>query len=120
MASESAFIGYLMEQLQWVGPISGRRMFGGYGIFLEGLMFGIVFDNTLYLKVDEDSKSDFVSLGLPPFIYSRGAKDVALSYFQAPEEALDDSEMLITWANRAYAAALRCAAEKTKKPRSSV
>ncbi|CAA0087538.1 DNA transformation protein TfoX1 [Zhongshania aliphaticivorans] len=116
MAADSAFINYLMEQLQWVGPVKGRKMFGGYGVFLEGLMFALVIDNTLYLKIDNDSKRDFDALGLPPFTYLRGEKTIALSYYQAPEEALDDMDMLIVWANRAYQAALRSAAEKSKKP----
>lgn len=120
MASDSAFIDYLMDQLQWLGPVTGRRMFGGYGVFLEGLMFGVVFGNTLYLKVDKDSQADFEALGLPPFTYPRGNKEIALSYYQTPDEAMDDSEMLLTWANRAYAAAIRCAAEKSKKPASRV
>ncbi|MBQ0760257.1 MAG: TfoX/Sxy family protein [Gammaproteobacteria bacterium] len=120
MASDTAFIDYLMDQLQWVGPVVGRKMFGGYGVFLEGLMFGLVIENTLYLKVDSNSKHDFEELGLPPFTYSRGPKEIALSYYQAPDEALDDTDMLLTWANRAYAAAMRCAADKVKKPASRV
>lgn len=115
MASNSAFTDYLMEQLQWLGPVKGRSMFGGYGVFLEGLMFGIVFENTFYLKVDADSRQDFDALGLLPFTYLRGSKEIALSYYQTPEEALDDTEILLVWTNRAYTAAIRCAAEKGKK-----
>ena len=115
MASESAFINYLMEQLQWVGPVKARKMFGGHGVFLEGLMFGLIIENTLYLKIDSDSKRDFEALGLPPFTYFRGNKEIALSYYQAPDEALDDIDMLSAWANRAYAAAMRSAVQKGKK-----
>lgn len=115
MPSDSVFTHYLVEQLQWVGPVKCRRMFGGYGVFLEGLMFGLVFENTLYLKVDTASRQDFDALGLPPFTYARGGREIALSYYQTPDEALDDTEMLLVWANRAYAAAMRCAAEKGKK-----
>jgi DNA transformation protein len=115
MASDSAFIYYLVAQLEWVGPVKGRRMFGGYGVFLDGLMFGLVFEDILYLKVDTDSRPDFYALGLPPFTYVRGSKEIALSYYQTPDEALDDTEMLLVWANRAYAAAMRCASEKGKK-----
>ncbi|MBW2941657.1 TfoX/Sxy family protein [Zhongshania aquimaris] len=115
MASQSAFISYLVDQLQLIGPVVGRKMFGGYGVFLEGLMFGLIMEDTLYLKIDSDSKRDFEALGLPPFTYPRGNKEIALSYYQTPEEALDDPEMLGVWANRAYLAAMRAAAEKGKK-----
>ena len=115
MASESAFLRYLLDQLQLIGPVVGRKMFGGYGVFLDGLMFGLIMEDTLYLKIDGDSKQDFEALGLPAFTYPRGNNEIALSYYQTPEEALDDVEMLCTWANRAYLAAIRSAAEKGKK-----
>ncbi|MDF1692011.1 MAG: TfoX/Sxy family protein [Zhongshania sp.] len=114
-AKESAFIQFLLEQLQWMGPVTARRMFGGWGLFLEGLMFALVLDNTLYLKADAESRGDFDALGLQPFSYERGGRGIALSYFQPPEEALDDVELLLTWANGAYAAALRSAAAKRRK-----
>ncbi|MBD2858186.1 TfoX/Sxy family protein [Spongiibacter sp. KMU-158] len=82
-------------------------MFGGYGLFLDGLMFALVIEDTLYLKADEHSRVDFEDRDLPPFTYGRQGKQIALSYFQAPEEALDDSQMLADWANRAFAAALQ-------------
>tara|TARA_R110001583_G_scaffold131562_1_gene283329 strand:+ start:188 stop:544 length:357 start_codon:yes stop_codon:yes gene_type:complete len=117
MAKDFGFTAFLLEQMQWLGPVNARRMFGGSGFFLEGLMFGLVFDNTLYLKADAQNRSDFEALGLQPFTYPRGDREVALSYFQAPEEALDDKDILIDWGNRAYAAALRAAAAKHRPAR---
>ncbi|WP_414728908.1 TfoX/Sxy family protein [Zhongshania aliphaticivorans] len=112
MAKASAFTVFLVDQMQWLGPVTSRRMFGGTGLFLEGLMFALIVENTLYLKADTATRGDFDALGLPPFSYQRNGRDIALSYFQAPDEALDDRDLLIDWANRAYAAAMRTAAAK--------
>ncbi|MFQ3200761.1 MAG: DNA transformation protein [Zhongshania sp.] len=68
-------------------------MFGGYGIFLESLTFGLAFENTLYLKLHTHSEQDFYALGSPLFPYLRGSKKIALSYYQTPDEALDGTEM---------------------------
>ncbi len=106
MPSTPDFVEFLLDQLRLVGPVERRRMFGGHGYFLEGLMFAIVFDNVLYLKVDAPLRAEFEAMGLAPFSYSRGERQINLSYYQAPEEAMDDPEALRYWANRAFGAAL--------------
>ena len=82
-------------------------MFGGYGVFRESLMFGLVEDDLLYLKADKESESFFVELGLPRFEYQKKDKTVRLSYYAAPEDIYEDPEAALTWARRAYDAALR-------------
>ena len=106
----------VVELCQSMGPVSSRKMFGGYGLFLNGLMFGLIADSCLYFKVDEQSKPEFVSRDLEPFYYSKNGKDYAMSYFQAPEEALEDPEEMNTWGNIGYGAALRAAAGKKARP----
>ncbi|AKH70125.1 regulator of competence-specific genes [Spongiibacter sp. IMCC21906] len=106
MSSTADFINYLQEQFQLIGPVEARRMFGGHGFFLDGLMFAITFDDCLYLKVDEVSKADFEAQGLAPFSYPRGDKMINLSYYQAPETIIDEPAELCEWGNRAFAAAL--------------
>lgn len=113
MSQDSEFAAYVVEITQSVGPVYSKRMFGGHGIFFEGLMFGLIADKTLYLKVDNESKPDFTGLGLEAFSYNKKGKEMKLSYFQAPEEALEDLEVMNLWANKAYGAALRAAANKT-------
>lgn len=109
------FADYACDLLQSVGPVHVKRMFSGYGLFLEGLMIAIVMDNTLYLKVDEDSQGDFEELGLEPFTYARKGKQFALSFWQAPEEVYESTDLMNAWGNKAYGAALRSAARKFKK-----
>lgn len=100
------FLAYILELLAPIGQPVGRRMFGGYGIFNRGLMFAIVANQQLYFKTDSYNVVEYVSRNLSPFTYQRRGKNVSLSYYQAPDEILDDSETLLPWAQRAYQAAI--------------
>ena len=112
---ETEFVNHVVEMMQTVGPVNAKRMFGGHGIFLEGLMFGLIADNDLYLKVDDKNRDDFTTRGLEPFSYFKKEKEFKLSYYQAPEEALESAEVMREWGNKAYEVALRAAASKAKK-----
>lgn len=112
--SNSEFSNYLCEQLMPIGPVRAKRMFGGYGLFLDDLMFGLIADDVLYLKTDDQTRPDFEELGLEPFTYAKKDKVVSLSYSQAPEDAMEDSRLLCEWANQAYGAALRSASARSK------
>ncbi|NJN47504.1 MAG: TfoX/Sxy family protein [Candidatus Competibacteraceae bacterium] len=112
MADE--FVAYLLELLHAFGPVRARAMFGGYGLYREGLMFGLVADDMLYLKVDDQSRTEFIAQGLTPFVYHKQGKPYSMSYYLAPLEALEDAELMRQWAQKGYAAALR---SRTKKNR---
>jgi DNA transformation protein len=102
----SAFIEYVMEQLEALGSVRAKKMFGGLGLFSDDLMFAIVVDNTLYLKVDAESRPEYESMALEPFAYQRNQKLVTLrSFYAAPADSLDDTELLCRWATRAIEAA---------------
>lgn len=87
--------------------MTARKMFGGYGLYHEGLMFALVADDTLYLKADADTVGDYTARGLGPFEYRKGGRIVKMSYFLAPAEILEDRDEAARWARRAYEAALR-------------
>ena len=106
------FIAHILELLEGHCTASARRMFGGHGLFRDGLMFGIVADEALYLKVDIGNLADFTARGLEPFTYQRQNKQTSLSYYRAPAECLEEAEAMIEWADKAYAAALRAARKK--------
>ncbi len=112
---ENEFVNYVVELMQLIGPVSAKRMFGGYGIFLEGLMFGLISDSVLYLKVDKETEREFISKELEAFTYNKKGKEFKMSYYQAPEEVLEDSEEMSSWANKAYGAALKAASKKRNK-----
>ena len=101
-------ITHLLDLLQPLGKVSARRMFGGYGLYLEDRMFGLVAEGTLYLKVDADSEGDYAQAGLPCFRYLRRGRPVSIrSFRQAPAEALEQREALCRLAGRAVQAAAR-------------
>lgn len=112
---ENVFVDHVVEMMQTVGPVNAKKMFGGHGIFLEGLMFGLIADNDLYLKVDDKTRDDFLDRGLEPFSYYKKDKEFKLSYYQAPEETLEQVDAMREWGNRAYEVALRAASTKHKK-----
>jgi DNA transformation protein and related proteins len=115
MASSKEFIEFLHEVFESFGPIQAKRMFGGYGIYHDGLMFSLVIDNQLYLKSDAENRSFFEAQGLGPFIYNMKGKAVQLSYHQAPEAMLDERELAAQWARRSWDAALRAQAAKAQQ-----
>ena len=114
MAAKSEFVEYLTEQLQPLGEVSARAMFGGWGFYLDGRVFAIVADETFDIKADAANRADFESCGLPPFRCEMKGKLMTMAYFQPPAEALDDREVLCAWARKGVEAAARSV--KKKKP----
>lgn len=112
----SEYIEYLKEVFEQFGPVTVRRMFGGYGIYHNGLMFALVANDTLYLKADADNLGYFEDEGLGPFEYNKSGKVVKLSYYQAPDEIMDDREQAAVWGRRSFEAALRSQAS-SKRPK---
>ena len=119
MANENEFIAFLLELLEPLGSVEAKSMFGGFGMYRQGLMFGLVSEDTFYLKADEVNRAEFEAKGLPRFTYERRGKTLSMSYYQAPPEAMDNSELLCGWAQEAYEAAVRGAHKKSKKKRSN-
>lgn len=98
-----------------LGPVNVRRMFGGAGVYADGVMFGLIAEDTLYLKGDVETKRDFEAEGLCPFVYEGRGRKISMSYWRAPERLLDDPDELVVWARTALEAARRAAAAKPKR-----
>lgn len=106
---------FIRELFSGFRPVTVRRMFGGAGIYADGVMFGLIADDVIYLKAGEDNEPDFVAEDLPPFTYQAGnGKRAIMSYRRMPDRLYDDPEELAQWASRALAAALRKAAPRQK------
>ncbi|MFC3282547.1 TfoX/Sxy family protein [Litchfieldella rifensis] len=110
----SEYTDYLHDVFERFGPITAHRMFGGHGIYHDGLMFALVSDETLYLKADAENVGDFEREGLGPFEYDKGGKVIQIAYYQAPEDLFEDRELAAAWARRSFDAALRAQAGKRK------
>jgi DNA transformation protein len=116
-AREDAFVTHVLDQLDAVGPVSARAMFGGFGLYLRGVMFALILDETLYFKTDAANRSLFEKAGMGPFVYENKGRKVAMSYHEAPPDALEDAEALAELARGAYAAAQRAKAAGPRRPR---
>ena len=97
------------------GRIAVRRMFGGEGLFVDGLMIGLVIQDRIYLKTDDQSRKAYIAEKSKPFTYSaKGGKKVSLNHYAIPERIHDDPELFADWARAAHAVA-RAKPVKKKK-----
>ena len=110
----SESVDFLHTVFEVFGPIATRRMFGGWGIYHEGLMFGLYFSGRLYLKTDTHNLQQFKLAGSEPFTYTQRGKPVQLSYWSAPESVFDESEQALRWSQIAWEAALRKSVKTVK------
>jgi DNA transformation protein len=113
MTASDGFAEFLRDQLAPLGRITMRRMFGKTGVFCDGFMLGMVTDNTLYLRVDEDNRVAFKEAeAFPPLNYEKKGDTIDLSFWRAPERLFDEPDELVAWARAALAAARRVAAKR--------
>ncbi len=107
----------LRDLLHDFGPISIRRMFGGKGIYHQGVIFALIFHDGLLFKADALTIPHFIDAGSSQWTYEgrKGGDPVAMPYWTVPDEAFDDPDIMTGWARLAYEAALRSA--KAKAPR---
>ena len=115
MVASDSFAEFLREQLAPLGRVTMRRMFGKTGVFCNGLMFGMVTNDTLYLRVDDHNRAVFKEAeSVPPLNYEKQGRSIDLSFWRAPERLLDEPDELVTWARAALAAARRVAAKRER------
>ncbi|MDO9237493.1 MAG: TfoX/Sxy family DNA transformation protein [Aquabacterium sp.] len=107
VSRKQAFANYMAELMGAWASVQVKAMFGGFGVYLDGLMFALIFDDRLYFKADAVSMPAFVSRGLRPFTYESKGKAASLKYYEAPSEAYDEPEHMIAWARMAHECAVR-------------
>jgi DNA transformation protein len=117
MPVTDGFVAFALEQLEAVGSISSKRMFGGVGIYSGDLFFAILDNDRLYLKVDDSNRGDFKNAGMGPF-RPGGPGGEVMQYFEVPISVLEDTDELTRWAAKAIAVA-RARKARPKKPRKS-
>lgn len=110
--SDKAFHEYVMTEIfgSFEG-VSSRAMFGGWGIYKDGLIFALIADGQLYFKVDSTNKEDYEKAGSKPFVYEMGNhKKTTMSYWELPENVSEGRELLTIWVEKSVDAS-----RKTKK-----
>lgn len=104
------FLVFVLDQLSEWGGVTARRMFGGVGLFRDGLMFGLIANDVFYLKADDANREAFIRAGssdFKPFADKPGR----ISYYEVPPDVLEVPDELVEWARGALAIQIR----KTKK-----
>ena len=105
MAQNNTFAEYVVHDL--LGHIDGvtaRAMFGGHGIYKDGVIFAIIADDELYFKVDESNRAQYEARGSHPFVYAKGGhKSTTMSYWLVPQDILEDKDRLREWVEQSVA-----------------
>lgn len=115
MVASEEFGSYLCDELRPLGMISLRRMFGKTGVFCDGVMFAMVNDNELYLRVDDQNRDAFAEAASAPSLnYMKGGQVIDLALWRAPDRLFDDHDELIVWSRLALAAAHRVASKRSR------
>ena len=106
MSVSADYRDFILEQLAGAGRVTPRAMFGGVGLYLDGLFFALIDDDTLYFKADEASRRRYEAAGSRPFCPDPSRPEQAMGYWQVPADVLEDSELLVDWAREAQGVAL--------------
>lgn len=105
MAFSPDYLDFVLDQLSTFGKITHKKMFGGVGIYKDGLMFAGIMHGTLHFKVDDQTRQDFIDKGMEPFSHGKPGKTLP-TYYQVPIEIVEDRDELKRWADKAFTAAL--------------
>jgi DNA transformation protein len=118
MVASDGFGEFVRDQLAPLGRITLRRMFGKTGVFCDGVMLGMVTDDTLYFRVDDHNRETFREAeDAPRLNYEKKGQTIDLSFWRAPERLLDEPDELLSWARAALAAARRVAVKRKRSTR---
>ena len=116
MASRE-FCDHVLDLLSHIDGISARTMFGGFGLYKGRVMFALIADDVLFYKVGASNRADYEDAGSKPFTYEGKNKPIQMSYWQVPEDVLEDSEDLRDWTMNAYDAALKAKSRQQRRKR---
>lgn len=106
MSISDEYLEYVLDQLSSTGHVTSRRMFGGAGLYLDGVFFALIADDVLYFKVDDSNRPDYEAADMGPFRPFEERSQV-MQYYEVPVDVLEDREQLGLWAKKAVVVALR-------------
>lgn len=115
MSNTPEFVAHALDLLAPLGFVEARRMFGGHGLYARGVMFGILDDEELFLRADDEARPAFTAAGCRQWSYQTKKGPVAGDLWRPPDEAHEDPEAMRPWAELGLAAAVRKAAARAAK-----
>lgn len=114
MPNKQEYLAFIADWLSPLGEITARRMFGGHAMYCEGIVFALIADNVLYLKVDDSTRPRFEALGLPAFQPFKDGR-MSVRYCQAPPAFFEDVDVMQEWGRAAVEVSRRTPAKKPRK-----
>jgi DNA transformation protein len=112
MATSQSYREFVLEQLGRLTPVTGKSMFGGVGIYAQGLFFALIAEDRLYFKVNDATPPDFERRGMEPF--RPFGEDSAMGYYEIPADVVENVNQLETWMKKAIDVAARARQGKPK------
>ena len=106
MAVSRQYLDYLLGQLNGLGGVEARRMFGGLGLYSRGTFFGLLYKERLYFKTDDTTRPEYEARGCEGFNPRADLKSAKMTYYTVPAEVLEDDDEVVQWARKAVTAAL--------------
>ncbi len=108
MSRDTGFLQYILEEvLTDVPGITSRGMFGGFGLYKDGIIFGMIIEDQLYFKVNDSTRKEYIDRGSTPFMYEgKNKKQVSLNYYILPSEILENREEIGEWVEKAVAVSM--------------
>jgi DNA transformation protein len=117
MPVSSDYLSYVLEQLAGLPRVTSRRMFGGIGLYSDGLFFGLIDNDTLFFKVNDSNRGDYLARNMAAFRPFPDKPDLSMSYFTVPADALEDRDVLAVWARKSIAVAAASPKQRPRKPK---
>jgi DNA transformation protein len=112
VAVSDSYRDFVLEQLGRVTPVNGKSMFGGVGLYADGLFFALIAEDRLYFKVDDATRPEFERLGMEPF--RPFGEDSAMGYYEVPADVVEDATQLAAWMRKAIDVAAGAKRRKRK------
>ncbi len=106
-ALKKQYLAYILDTLEPHAPVTARAMFGGYGIYLNSLIIGVIVENQIYFKIDNQTRPDYEELHAEPLVFAVKNKTVTMPYMNVPESILENRDELPQWLTKAYQVAVR-------------
>ncbi len=113
MAVSESYRVFVLEQLGRVNPVTAKSMFGGVGIYAQGVFFALIAEDRFYFKVDDATRPDFERLGMEPF--RPFGEESAMGYYEVPADVLEDAGQLALWMRKAIDVAAKAKSGKSKR-----
>jgi DNA transformation protein len=117
MAVSDEFQQYVMEQLAGVGRVAPRRLFGGIGLYSNERIFGLIFRDTLYFKVNDSNRGDYEARGMSRFRPFADKPLLSMTYYEVPADVLEDADECAAWARKSTAVSAAPPSRRRKNPR---